>query len=244
MELEKLSEPFPPEMIEWRLQSCGIKKGSGDLWAKALAYITNRAIMDRLDAECGPENWKNTFTPAPGGGVLCGIAIKCGDEWVAKFDGAENTALDAVKGGLSGAMKRAAVQWGIGRYLYGLEVVWVDRFDSDKYAKGAKEGKTKEGREFGWFPPSLPSWALPEGTKSQTKQQPKQETQRPDNGTPSEKITDAQRKKLHAAFTGLGYDEEKRHEYISENYGGRTSFNDLSKQEASGLIESMAGSTG
>ena len=38
-----------------------------------------------------------------------------------KWDAAENTQVEAVKGGRSGAMKRAAVQWGIGRYLYNLE---------------------------------------------------------------------------------------------------------------------------
>ncbi|WP_348260526.1 Rad52/Rad22 family DNA repair protein, partial [Salmonella enterica] len=54
-------------------------------------------------------------------GVECGISIKIGSEWVSKWDAAENTQVGAVKGGRSGAMKRAAVQWGIGRYLYNLE---------------------------------------------------------------------------------------------------------------------------
>lgn len=31
-----------------------------------------------------------------------------------------------IKGGLSDSMKRAAVQWGIGRVLYSMNTVWVD----------------------------------------------------------------------------------------------------------------------
>ena len=122
----------------------------------ALAYVTNRAIMNRLDEVCGPENWKNEFKAAPDGGILCGISIKIGDEWVTKWDGAENTDIEAVKGGLSGAMKRAAVQWGIGRYLYKLEESWINANEN-----GAYRGKTKDGTTFKWDAPSLPAWALP-----------------------------------------------------------------------------------
>ena len=45
--------------------------------------------------------------------------------WVAKADGAGDTAHEAEKGGISDAFKRAAVQWGVGRYLYRLESPWV-----------------------------------------------------------------------------------------------------------------------
>ena len=78
-----------------------------------LPYITNRAIMDRLDMVVGPENWKNAFQPSPESGILCGISIRINSEWITKWDGAAQTNYEAVKGGLSGAMKRAAVQWGI-----------------------------------------------------------------------------------------------------------------------------------
>lgn len=160
MDLSKLKEPFPYEDIEWRLQSCG--KTNGKFWGKCLAYVTNRAICNRLDEVCGPENWKNEFDKAPDGGVLCGLSIKIGDEWITKWDGAENTNIEAVKGGLSGAMKRAAsTGWGIGRYLYNLEESWVEVSEKGKFS-----GKTKEGDWFKWNPPALPSWALPNGTTS------------------------------------------------------------------------------
>ena len=171
MDLSKLKDCFEPNDIEWRLQQCG--KGKGDkIWGMALAYVTNRAIMNRLDEVCGPENWKNEFKAAPDGGILCGISIKVGDEWVTKWDGAENTDIEAVKGGLSGAMKRAAVQWGIGRYLYKLEESWINANEN-----GAYRGKTKDGTTFRWDAPTLPAWALPKDSKSETHSDPKPNTE-------------------------------------------------------------------
>jgi hypothetical protein len=154
MNLSKLSDHFQPEDVEWRVQSSG-KKGE-KAWAMVLAYITNRAIMERLDQVCGPENWRNEFKESPAGGVLCGISIKCSDEWVTKWDGAENTAVEAVKGGLSSAMKRAGVQWGIGRYLYNLDVTWANVHPNGKHSS-----KTKDNMWFKWDQPELPQWALP-----------------------------------------------------------------------------------
>lgn len=153
-----LAAPFHPDDLEWRVQTSGEKNGRP--WALVLTYITNRAIQDRLDAVVGPENWRNTFAPGPTGGVMCGISIKIGDEWVTKWDGAENTDVEAVKGGLSGAMKRAAVQWGIGRYLYRLDESFAQISDAGRF-----RGKTKDGTTFRWDPPALPQWALPEGVK-------------------------------------------------------------------------------
>jgi len=149
----KLKEPFPANDIEWRIQQSGAKNGKP--WAMCLAYVTNRAIMERLDIVIGPDKWKNEYKTGPDGGILCGISIKIGDEWVTKWDGAENTKVEAVKGGLSGAMKRAAVQWGIGRYLYNLEANWANFVDKGQY-------KAKiDGKYYQWNPPSLPAWALP-----------------------------------------------------------------------------------
>jgi hypothetical protein len=162
IKLGDLSKPFAEADVEWRLQQSGEKNGK--IWAKCLVYVTNRAIMERLDEVCGAENWKNDYRPAPDGGVLCGISIRIGDEWVTKWDGSDNTAVEAIKGGLSGAMKRAGVQWGIGRYLYKLEEGFATISD-----KGRFRGKTKENKHFKWNPPSLPKWALPKGAKPETR---------------------------------------------------------------------------
>ncbi len=162
----QLREPFAAGDIEWRVQRCGVK---GDKpWAMVLAYVTNRAIMDRLDAVVGPANWRNEFREAPGGGILCGLSVRCDENllvdayWITKWDGAEQTEIEAVKGGLSGAMKRAGVQWGIGRYLYHLPTGFADcSTDQRQYPHRGYHKETKTA--FSWQPPALPGWALPGG---------------------------------------------------------------------------------
>ena len=155
-DLKKLIEPFPAADIEWRVQRAG--KNGERVWAMVFAYVTNRAIQDRLDAVCGPANWRNEFVGGPVGGVLCGLSINIYGEWVTKWDGSDNTDVEAVKGGLSGAMKRAAVQWGIGRYLYRLESNWANIHEGgSRYQPADKKGSYPA---FNWDPPELPKWAV------------------------------------------------------------------------------------
>ena len=149
-----LRENFHRDEIEWRIQSAGEK--GGRIWALCVAYVTNRAIQQRLDEVVGPTNWQNEFRPGPDGGVICGLSVRVGTEWITKWDGAENTEIEGVKGGLSAAMKRAAVQWGIGRYLYDLGDSWAN-----VHEHGRSRGKLKDGTAFRWDPPELPPWALP-----------------------------------------------------------------------------------
>ncbi len=50
--------------------------------------------------------------------MICYLSIRCDGEWVTKSDGAGDTNIEAEKGGISDALKRAAQKFGIGRYLY------------------------------------------------------------------------------------------------------------------------------
>lgn len=144
--MKKLQEPFDPQDIEWRVGSTSGDKTKGI----ALAYVTNRAIMNRLDELFGPFGWRNEFKEWKNNSQLCGISIKFENEWITKWDGADDSQTEAVKGGLSDAMKRAGYQWGIGRYLYNLENQWVPI--------------KAQGRSFVLATePRLPQWALPEG---------------------------------------------------------------------------------
>ncbi|WP_268623906.1 Rad52/Rad22 family DNA repair protein [Paenibacillus alvei] len=149
--MAELSEPFPPEDIEWRVGSTNNDKTKGI----ALAYVTNRAIMNRLDQVVGAFNWQNKYREWKGTSQLCGIGIRFGSEWIWKWDGADDSQTEAVKGGLSDSMKRAGYQWGIGRYLYKLENVWVP-------IKGV--GRSYKLAET----PKLPAWALPTGHKTKS----------------------------------------------------------------------------
>ena len=127
---ERFAEPFAAADLEWRLQWTNENFTSG----RAVPYVTNRAIQNRLDEVVGPQNWKNEFRPwhddpkSRKNSQLCGISIYFEDrkEWICKWDGAEDSDVESVKGGLSDSMKRAAVQWGIGRILYSLDAVFVE----------------------------------------------------------------------------------------------------------------------
>lgn len=161
MNLQDLKEPFEEDELEHRIGQCG--ESNGKIWAMSLTYVSARAIQDRLDKVCGPENWKveyeslDTERLAPG--IKCILSIKIANEWVSKQDGADQSEMDPFKGGLSGAFKRAGSTWGVGRYLYSLESTFADIVEKD--IKGAKKGKTKEGKTFYWKPKPTPAWALP-----------------------------------------------------------------------------------
>ena len=120
--IEKLCAPFPIEAHKWRVGATSRDKTKG----VALCYIDARDVQDRLDEAVGPENWQSEFVETPSGRILCRLSIRIGDEWVSKMDGAGDTSIEGEKGGISDALKRAAVQWGVGRYLYTLEAPWVD----------------------------------------------------------------------------------------------------------------------
>lgn len=168
--LSDLQDRFPPDQIEWRIGRSG-KKQDGKMWATALVYINNRAIMNRLDHVAGAQNWRNEFKEWKVGegekadyGVLCGLSLRIDGEWITKWDGAENTNIEAVKGGLSDSMKRAGVQWGIGRYLYNLDETFVEC--TTERTKGWNRAyDSKEKQEFYWKTPNMPAWADPEVNK-------------------------------------------------------------------------------
>lgn len=165
---EQLKRPFPAKDIEWRIQRSGVTD-KGKPWAVVLAYVTNRAIQNRLDEVFGIEGWQNAFRDHEKA-VECGIGAKFGDEWIWKWDAAEETQVEAVKGGRSAAMKRAGVQWGIGRYLYDLEANFAECSlnDADGWQRASAKDKQGKFTSFYWRPPTLPDWALPDNEPKQT----------------------------------------------------------------------------
>jgi acetyl esterase/lipase len=139
-----LSEPFDPKEVKFKPQSA---KGNRAL---ALAYVDSRAIQDRLDSVLGIENWMDEYEILPEGSVVCKLRLKFPDGWVTKSDvgspSEQPDAGDRLKAAFSDALKRTAVKFGIGRYLYRLPAVWAD-YDPAK-------------RQFAQTP-ELPAWARP-----------------------------------------------------------------------------------
>jgi hypothetical protein len=130
--IEKLAEEFPKEAVSWRAQNV---KSDGTS-ALALAYIDARDVMRRLDEAVGPENWQDSYSETPRGRVICSISVRLGPDWISKSDGAGETDVEGEKGAISDAFKRAAVKWGIGRYLYDLDAPWVP---CESYDAGGKK---------------------------------------------------------------------------------------------------------
>lgn len=119
---EKLANPLPPAKVSWRIGQIAKKDPQK---ASALCYIDARDVMARLDEVVGPENWEDTYEETAKGRILCTIAIRHDGRWIKKTDAAGDTQVEAEKGAVSDAFKRAAVKWGIGRYLYDIPMQWV-----------------------------------------------------------------------------------------------------------------------
>lgn len=139
--LKQLKDPFDAKFVKWRVGQV-TKDGKK---ATALAYLDAREVYKRLDDVCGIDGWSTKLIEIKDG-FICELSIKMPDgSWVMKSDSADYTDIEAIKGGASSALKRAAAVWGIGRYLYYLPRVWVeiDQFKKLKYI------------------PELPDWAMP-----------------------------------------------------------------------------------
>lgn len=118
--LARLAAPFNPASVSWRVGATNAEKTKG----LALAYLDSRDIQDRLDEVCGLY-WQVRNPWASANKLACDIGIKIGDEWIWRGDGAGDSDVEAAKGAFSDSFKRAAVRWGVGRYLYDVKSPWV-----------------------------------------------------------------------------------------------------------------------
>ena len=108
---ESLAAPFDPREVRERQQA-----------GRAVQYITARTAMNRLDTVLGPENWWDEYT-AGENSVLCKLTVRLPDGSIlTKSDAGGYAGMsdqgDDDKSGYSDAFKRAAVKFGVGRYLY------------------------------------------------------------------------------------------------------------------------------
>lgn len=170
----KLQEPFSPDDVKWRVQRSGLSVYNGNKkpWAIVQPYITGRAIQSRLDDVFGIGGWEVfQHETAANDGFICTLKVLINDRWVTKQDVAQKTDIEALKGGASGALKRAGVLLGIGRYLYRLKPEYADCVPCEKqshatgsYMKVYADNRNKKSSEWmgaDWMPPQLPNWALP-----------------------------------------------------------------------------------
>jgi hypothetical protein len=140
----RLAAPFDPSEVRWKVQTV-----SGNR-CLAVAYVDARAVMDRLDETLGVNDWQDRYTVIDSHSVSCRLRVRFGSEWITKEDvGSESEQPDEGdrrKAAYSDALKRVAVKFGIGRYLYRLPRQWVDYDPAKKQMLRV---------------PALPDWAAP-----------------------------------------------------------------------------------
>lgn len=121
---QALAAPFEMQAIKFKP---GVVAGNRAL---ALPYVDARAIQDRLDEVLGTDGWEDEYECLSDGAVVCRLKLKIGDVWITKMDvggpSAQPDEGDRRKAAFSDALKRAAVKFGVGRYLYRLPQQWVD----------------------------------------------------------------------------------------------------------------------
>lgn len=182
--LAALSEPFDPELVEWRVTNTA--PGKHGSRGQVVAYADQRAYTDRLNELFTPLGWtreyavqtaQNFEVPVRGKEkttvisakvmVTCKVTIYgmgthsgTGEEWA--------TDENALTRAEAQAFKRACSCFGLGRYFYDLPRTWVDL---DEH---------KRPLEL----PRLPDWALPKERNASAS--PRRQANRPTaSGTPT-----------------------------------------------------------
>jgi hypothetical protein len=146
---QRLAEPFEPTEVRFKP---AVVTGNRAL---ALAYVDARVIQDRLDDVLGVTGWQDDYECLPDGSVVCRLRLRMGEEWITKVDvggpSEQPDGGDRMKAAFSDALKRAAVKFGVGRYLYRLPSQWID-YDAKR-------------RQF-LQTPTVPAWARPAEAKA------------------------------------------------------------------------------
>ena len=156
---KQLAAPFHSYYVGWKAQATNRDKTR----ALAVAYIDARTVMDRLDQVVGPGNWSDTYRLVSAGdgelAIECTLTLfgvpKADIGTADETDDGSQASLS--KSAYSDALKRAAVKWGIARYIYRIPKQWVG-YDAAR----------KQLAET----PELPSWAQPGGTRSTGERSP------------------------------------------------------------------------
>lgn len=152
MKLEDLKKEIP---FKWRVQS------ASQYGASCVAYIDARQVQDLLDEVCGQENWQCKYEEHKGN-LFCSIGIKTvvqekptdkPDEWVWKSDCGTESNIEKQKGESSDAFKRAAVMWGVGRFLYSKDIVKLPVKDKNGkwFPYSEKKGKFVYGDDISYW---------------------------------------------------------------------------------------------
>jgi hypothetical protein len=185
---EMLAEPFNPKEVKFKP---AVVSGNRAL---ALPYVDARVIQDRLDDVMGVTGWQDEYQCLSDGSVICRLRLRLGEEWITKTDvggpSEQPDEGDRRKAAFSDALKRTAVKFGIGRYLYRLPQAWCD-YDPQK-------------RQFTRLP-TLPASALPRPKQGAPRQEaPRQEAPRQEAPRQGSGVRKPTLEELDAAWSAEG----------------------------------------
>lgn len=227
--IEALKAPFPPGLEQYR---AGATWGPDDAKkTRPLPYIDARAVFDRLDGVAGPDNWSTELERLEQGIYLCRLTI-CG---VTRTDvgqaGADEGEKD--KSGASDAIKRAAVQFGIGRYLYDLEMPVVDLVKNNRDKWELPRDWKPPGRG-GAHPAAKPQAQAPTPTKSDSQGH----APAPSSGGGPKPVSDRQLNLIRDEMKRAGWTQTEAAAYCTKHFN-KTKSTELVSYEASKLIDHL-----
>lgn len=208
---DALRAPFGPDEERYRIGPCWTQGGTR--FTRPLAFIDARAVFERLDAAVGAAGWTSDLERLAAGVYLCRLTVL----GVTRADvgmAGENES-EKEKSGASDAIKRAAVQFGIGRYLYTTDLPPVQL----------------ERRGDDWV---LPRGWSPEGPHGHTARV--QGIAAPANMAAG--ATDKQIGLLTSLMEQLGWDEDRGRQHVQATFNKR-SRRELTRREASQFIEEL-----
>lgn len=122
--IRELGRPFPPEALHWKVQA----HRPNQEMALVVVYVSARAVIERLNDAVGL-GWSTRFGPEvlalpyfdlkdrqarEERGIACALHIFD----AVRMDVGTPSSTEPLKGMFSDALKRAAVQYGLGAYLY------------------------------------------------------------------------------------------------------------------------------
>jgi hypothetical protein len=115
---QQLLAPFDPDEIGFLPRA--LREGR----AIALPHLEARAVMNRLDETVGPDGWQFDYETVTADakrvkGTLTVLGVKKSDAGEASDED------EPLKAAVSDCLKRCAVHFGIGRYLYCLQAIFV-----------------------------------------------------------------------------------------------------------------------
>lgn len=137
---KKLREPFTINFINWKINNLNTAKTK----AMITFYLDARAVQHRLNRVLGVDGWDFTFTELEkDNGVHGKLTIYTYSEEDRKTKPKEDCIINKVtredvgyatpteksewyKDAVSDALKRCAVHFGVGHFLYALPYLWID----------------------------------------------------------------------------------------------------------------------